>query len=125
MIKDFFAFSVSNEDHYTTMKKAYHLYNVILDPHGAVGWRVLEAFLKSKHNLLSVVYETADPGKFPNDIQIAIGVTPELPHGMKKQAALEERVYSVESKSEHTKEGLKLSDAQIKEAKEKIREIFS
>jgi hypothetical protein len=43
---------------------------------------------------------------------------------MKKQATLEERIYSIESESEITNEGLKLSNKQIEEAKEKIEDIF-
>lgn len=75
-------------------------------------------------NKLAVVYETADPGKFPDDVGKAIGIIPELPAGMKKQATLKERIYSIKSESEITNEGLKLGDKQIKEAKVKIKDIF-
>lgn len=125
MRNDFFVWSISNVQHYETMKEVYEKYGIILDPHGAVGWKTLEVFLKGKHDGLSVVYETADPGKFPEDVKKAIGIIPEIPAGMKKQEQLPERIYSIESEPEHTEGGFRLSDAQVKEAKEKIRGIFS
>jgi len=125
MRKDIMSVGVTNPEHYRTMKDVYDLFGVILDPHGAVGWRTLEDFLGGTHNKLAVIYETADPGKFPEDVQKAIGVVPELPKGMKRQAESKERVYSVGSEPEHTSKGMKLSDEQINEAKLKIRDIFS
>lgn len=124
MRRDIFSVSVNNPQHYQTMAEVFNAHGIILDPHGAVGWKTLEVFLNGIHNRLAVVYETADPGKFPIDVEKAIGLTPDLPPGMKKQAELEERIYSIESEPEKTKEGLKLSSAQIAEAKEKIRDIF-
>jgi threonine synthase len=70
------------------------------------------------------VYETADPGKFPEDVEHAIGITPPLPPGMRRQATLPERVYHVIGEPEQTAEGLKLSNGQAQDAKAKIREIF-
>ena len=70
-------------------------------------------------------HETADPGKFPDEAKKALGIVPEIPQKMQEQAGLEERIYRIESEPKETKQGLKLSDAQIKEAKDKIRELFS
>lgn len=125
MRQDLYSMSVSNEQHYRTMKEVYEGYNIILDPHGAVGWRALEEYLNGKHDRLAVVYETADPGKFPDDVEKAIGVIPEPPPGMKKQATMEERIYSIDSEPNQTPEGLQLNDRQVEEAKTKIKEIFS
>ncbi|MBI5398775.1 threonine synthase [Candidatus Woesearchaeota archaeon] len=124
MRKDIVSMGVNNPEHYRTMKEVYDRFGIMLDPHGAVGWRILEDFLGGAHKKLAVVYETADPGKFPDDVQKATGIIPELPEGMKRQAELKERMYSVESEPEQTPAGMKLSDAQIKEAKSKIRDIF-
>ncbi|MFA5931576.1 MAG: threonine synthase [archaeon] len=122
--KDIFSVSVNNEQHYKTIKEVYTSHKVILDPHGAVGWRTLEIFSKGKHESLCVIYETADPGKFPVDVEKAIGVIPPLPKGMKKQELLKERIYSINSAPDKTSGGLKLSEAQIEETKKKILEIF-
>ncbi|MDO8647289.1 MAG: threonine synthase [Candidatus Diapherotrites archaeon] len=124
MKKDIFSISVNNSQHYDVMKEVFEKYKVILDPHGAVGWKTLDIFLEGKHDALAVVYETADPAKFPEDVKKAIGIIPELPAGMKKQAKLKERIYSIESNPEQTKDGLKLSDGQIEEAKAKLSSLF-
>lgn len=125
MRKDIVSMGVNNPLHYETMKLVFEKYGIILDPHGAVGWRTLDLYLNGKHDRPAVVYETADPGKFPEDVVTAIGVVPVLPAGMEKQAALKERIYGIAGKPEQTPGGgLQLSDKQVKEAKEKIREIF-
>jgi len=125
MKRDILSVSINNPQHYQTMKEVFEKYGVMLDPHGAVGWKALEIYNEGSHINLAVIYETADPGKFPDDIQTAIEKIPELPDGMKKQAELEERIYSIETKPEESEQGFKLSDGQVFEAKNKIRELLS
>ena len=124
MRKDIVSMGVMNPVHYETMKEVYSKYGVILDPHGAVGWKALEIFLQGVHDRTAVIYETADPGKFPEDVEKAIGIVPELPPGMKKQQSIKERTYSIETGPDKGTEGLKLSAGQVNEAKKKIKEIY-
>ena len=124
MRNDIFSTGVDNAQHYLTIKEVYEKYGVVLDPHGAVGWRALEVSNGGSHDRPAVVYETADPGKFPDDVQKAIGIIPELPKGMKAQAGLPERIYSIEPPPEIGDDSVKLSDNQIREAKEKIKSII-
>ncbi len=124
MRRDLVSMGVTNPEHYETMKEVFDRYGIILDPHGAVGWRTLDTYIKGCHDQPAVIYETADPGKFPDDVKKAIGVVPEPPRGMKEQAQLDERIFRIESKSDETPQGLKLCDNQVKEAKRRIVEIF-
>lgn len=124
MRNDISSTSINNRDHYRTMKDVYQKYGIILDPHGAVGWRALETFLEGKHDRLAVVYETADPGKFPRDVQKAIGITPEVPGRMKDQASLPERIYRIGGEPDNTLQGLKASEQQIQEAKRLVFNLF-
>lgn len=124
MRTDLFSVSVDNPQHYRTMKEVYEKYGVVLDPHGAVGWRTLELYRASGGTGPAVIYETADPGKFPGDVKKAIGIEPPLPERMQRQALLPERIYSIEEKPERTDGGLSLSVAQMEEAREKISAIF-
>ncbi|HVN97930.1 MAG TPA: threonine synthase [Syntrophorhabdaceae bacterium] len=124
MRKDIVSIGVTNPLHYVTMKYVYDTYGIILDPHGAVGYKALDIFLQNMHDKPAVIYETADPGKFPEDVEKAIGLTPKLPRGMKDQAATKERVYRVESRPLRTEEGFALSASQIEEAKKTIRAIY-
>ena len=67
MREDLYSISVSNPDHYRAQREVYERFGIIIEPHGAVGWRALDTFLGGKHERLAVIYETADPGKFPDD----------------------------------------------------------
>ena len=65
MRRDLFSVSVDNPEHYRTMKEVFEKYGIILDPHGAVGWSALEIYRSRGDQSRAVIYETADPGKFP------------------------------------------------------------
>ena len=126
MREDLYSIGVSNPDHYQAIQEVYERFGIIMEPHGAVGWRVLDTFLGGKHDQLAVIYETADPGKFPDDIHEAIGVIPEVPERIAKQATLQERVYRVDEPPDIKEDGsMTLSDAQHEKAKEIMREIFT
>ena len=125
MRRDFYSISVSNPDHYTAIREVYERFGIIMEPHGAVGWRALDTFLEGRHDRLAVIYETADPGKFPDDVKKAIGVTPPVPGRIARQAGLEERIYRIEAPPLQRKDGsMTLSDTQYREAKAVLREIF-
>jgi threonine synthase len=84
MKENIFSVSISDQETRETIKQVYDRYRVILEPHGAVGWRGLEIYLEqSGDTSLCVSLETAHPAKFPEEIQKAIGIDPELPDSMK------------------------------------------
>lgn len=124
MRKDITAVSISNDQHLQIIQEVYKKFKVILDPHGAVGWKALEDYTGGDFDKLSMVYETADPGKFPLYVKEALGFKPVIPAGIQRQAKLEERLYSIDSDPSQTDHGFKLSDEQIEEAKDKIRKIL-
>lgn len=125
MRKDLYSVSVDNPQHYITMKDVYDRYRIVLDPHGAVGWRTLELYRSGGNTGPAVIYETADPGKFPLDVEKAIGIVPEAPAGMKRQESQPERIYSIIAPPDSGPVGRALSAEQIREAKELIGGIFS
>jgi threonine synthase len=66
------------------MKRVYEKYKVILEPHGAVGWRGLENYLDRFGDFpLCISLETAHPAKFPENIIELLKLAPELPPSMK------------------------------------------
>jgi len=65
MRKDLYSISVKNVDHYQAIKEVYERSGIVIEPHGAVGWRTLDTYLQGKHDKLAAIYETAEPGKFP------------------------------------------------------------
>ncbi len=79
-----FSISISDEVTKECIKKTYDTYGVILEPHGAVGWRGLEIYLEQYGDFSPCVsLETAHPAKFPDEIIELLGITPELPDSMK------------------------------------------
>lgn len=84
MRENIFSVSVSDAVTKQTIERAYDKYGVILEPHGAVGWRGLEVYLEECGDFpLCVSLETAHPAKFPDEIKELLDITPELPQSMK------------------------------------------
>jgi threonine synthase len=84
MRRHIFSVSVSDTVTKETIKAAHEKYGVILEPHGAVGWKGLELYLeKTGGSSLCVSLETAHPAKFPDEIIDLLGITPELPPAMR------------------------------------------
>jgi threonine synthase len=116
---------VKNADHYQAIKEVYERSGIVIEPHGAVGWRTLDTYLRGKHDKLAAIYETAEPGKFPDDIKKAIGIVPDFPAGIKAQTRLKERIFSVTEAPDIKLDGsLILADKQYEQVKQIIAEIF-
>jgi len=86
MGRNIFSVSVSDEETRWAIQEAYKQHGVILEPHGAVGWRGLEIF--QSHYLylddfIQVCLETAHPAKFPEEIKSLLGIDPDLPDSLK------------------------------------------
>ncbi len=84
--KDIFAVSVNDNHTRDTIKEVYDRYNVILEPHGSVGWFGLQEYLKSEsdidENQLCISLETAHPAKFPEEIIQLLNIDPNLPKSL-------------------------------------------
>jgi threonine synthase len=79
-----YSVSISDRETKKTIKKVYDQYKVLLEPHGAVGWRGLEVYLELFGDFpLCIALETAHPAKFPDEIRELIGINPDLPQSMK------------------------------------------
>ena len=84
--KRIFSVSVSDEETKKTIRRVYEQHRVLLEPHGAVGWRGLELYLESCRGPVAwpcVSLETAHPAKFPDEIVGLLGITPEVPQSMR------------------------------------------
>jgi len=92
MKKELFSVSISDERTRETIRSAYENYGLILEPHGAVGWAGLEDLTsREKSTSPCISLETADPAKFPEEIERTLGLKPKIPESLK----------SIESKKEH------------------------
>ncbi len=96
MNREIYAVSVSDNETKETISSAYDNFGLLLEPHGAVGWKGLEVFFSENPNFdnndqLCVSLETAHPAKFPEQIREILNFDPELPPSLK----------GIEEKQEH------------------------
>ena len=85
MKEDMWSVAVDDETTRETIKKIWETYQVMLEPHGAVAWKGLNAYFDAegyKKDQLSISLETAHPAKFPEEIYEMIGIDPELPDSL-------------------------------------------
>lgn len=79
--RDLFSVSVSDAQTLATMREAWAQHRLLLEPHGAVGWRGLLDYAAAAplDGTPAVVLETAHPAKFPEAIERVLGFSPEVP----------------------------------------------
>lgn len=87
MRRDVFSSSVSDERTRETIREVWNKYELLLEAHGAVAWRGFLDWLAAEpgDHSPTVILETANPAKFPEEIERTIGFSPDVP------AAMEER----------------------------------
>ena len=73
---DFLSSKMNEEEVLKTIKKVYEKFDLVLDPHSAIGYG---AFDKVKISGNNIVLATAHPCKFPDAIKNAINLKAELP----------------------------------------------
>ena len=81
MRRDLFSSSISDDATRTTVRDAWEKHYLLLEPHGAVGWRGFLDWLEQEplNGSPAAVLETAHPAKFPEEIERMLGFTPEVP----------------------------------------------
>jgi threonine synthase len=102
MKKNMFTDSVSDIETLDTLKMVKERHNVLLEPHGSVGWAGLRHYFEqfpAEHNpgQVAVCLETAHPAKFPKEIHDILGIEPELPESMKGLEGKEERYVVIDN----------------------------
>ena len=75
--KDFLSENMSEIEVLNIIKDVHNRYNVILDPHSAIGFGALKKINIEGNN---IVLATAHPCKFPEAIDKSIGIKPSLPN---------------------------------------------
>ena len=78
--KDFLSASINEKEVLDIIKEVYTKYDIILDPHSAIGFGALN---KININGNNIVLATAHPCKFPDTIDKSIGIKPDLPDELK------------------------------------------
>ena len=89
MRKDIFSSSVSDErTRETALKDFWNKYQLLLEPHGVVAWQGFLDWLAVEPlgDSPAVIVETANPAKFPEEVEKVVGWPPDVPAAM--QAAI-------------------------------------
>jgi threonine synthase len=101
MRRDLFSSSVSDERTRATIKEVWDQYQLLLEPHGAVAWRGFEDWLNFEKaesgkreaeipSAPAVILETANPAKFPEEIERMMNWSPDIPAAMEAALKLPE-----------------------------------
>jgi len=92
MRRDLFSTSVSDERTLAAMRSAWSEHKLLLEPHGAVGWRGFLDYVGAEplEGAPAVVLETAHPAKFPEEIERVLGFTPDAPPALLEAERLPE-----------------------------------
>ncbi len=108
MRRDLFSTSVSDDETRATIQSTWRQHRVLLEPHGAVGWRGLNDYFEVEPigALPAVALETAHPAKFPEEIERCLGITPEPPQCLRAIETLPERFDRLPAKPALLKEYL-------------------
>jgi threonine synthase len=96
--------SVSDAETRDCLRRVYEEHGLLLDPHTAVGVRAARRF-RERTGFAGelLVLATAHPGKFPQIVQEAAGVAPELPPALRELAGLPKRSVPLSSRFEELK----------------------
>jgi threonine synthase len=92
MRRDIFSSSISDERTRHALKTFWDEYQLLLEPHGAVAWQGFQDWLatESLDGLPAVIVETANPAKFPEEIQLMMNWEPDVPPTMAAALKLRE-----------------------------------
>lgn len=99
MNKELWATSVTDGKTRHTIRQAWKQHQLLLEPHGAVGWAGLQTYLDEHqaHDSCCVSLETAHPAKFPEEINRLLGFDPELPPSLQGLEQKQEQYDTIET----------------------------
>jgi threonine synthase len=92
MRRDLYSSSVSDERTRQAFLDYWHKYQSLLEPHGAVAWQGFQDWLQTEslNGSPAAILETANPAKFPEEIEKAFGWSPDVPPRMAEMIRLPE-----------------------------------
>lgn len=82
--RDVFSVSISDERTVAGIRDFWNQFQLLLEPHGAVAWQGLQDWTAQEPlgNTPAVIVETANPAKFPVEVQKVVGWEPDVPANM-------------------------------------------
>jgi threonine synthase len=105
MRRDIFSSSVSDERTVAGIRDFWNQFQLLLEPHGAVAWQGLQDWTAQEPlcNTPAVIVETANPAKFPVEVEKVVGWEPDVPANMLASLKLPEDYDRLGAEYEHFK----------------------
>jgi threonine synthase len=84
MRRDIFSSSINDERTRTSLREFWNKHQILLEPHGVVAWQGFLDWCASEPLGTSpaVIVETANPAKFPEEVEKVVGWAPDVPAAM-------------------------------------------
>lgn len=84
MRRDIYSTSISDARTVTGVKEFWDQFQLLLEPHGAVAWQGFQDWSATEPlgNSPAVIVETANPAKFPEEVERVVGWPPDVPTNM-------------------------------------------
>jgi threonine synthase len=82
--RDVFSSSVSDERTVAGIRDFWNQFQLLLEPHGSVAWQGFQDWIATEPlgHTPAVIVETANPAKFPVEVEKVVGWTPDVPTNM-------------------------------------------
>ena len=92
MRRDIFSTSVSDARTVAGVREFWDHFQLLLEPHGAVAWQGFQDWAAAEPlgNSPAVLVETANPAKFPDEVEKVVGWSPDVPTNMQASLQLPE-----------------------------------
>ena len=84
MRRDIFSTSICDERTVAGVREVWNNFQLLLEPHGSVAWQGFQDWIATEPlgNSPAVIVETANPAKFPEEVQKVVGWAPDVPANM-------------------------------------------
>jgi threonine synthase len=84
MRRDIFSTSISDERTVAGVREFWNNFQLLLEPHGSVAWQGFQDWttVEPLGNSPAVIVETANPAKFPVEVEKVVGWAPDVPTNM-------------------------------------------
>ncbi len=84
MRRDIFSTSISDARTVAGVRDFWNRFQLLLEPHGSVAWQGFQDWLATEPlgDAPAVIVETANPAKFPEEVEKVVGWPPDVPENM-------------------------------------------
>jgi len=91
------SYTYNNQQTIEALKEIHQQYKYVCDPHGAVGYLGLKAYLKENPQAMGIFQVTAHPAKFLDTVEPALNTKVEIPENLKTLIGREKKAIPMDT----------------------------